>query len=61
MAESWKLTAFGSKAVIEGALVAQEMAADWDFGIVLAGFEVAEDKPLEWQLDALFAARAQRR
>ena len=52
MADSWKLTAFEAKAVIEAAMVAQEMASEWDFDIVLAGFEVAEDNPLEWQLDA---------
>ena len=51
MAEAWKLTAFGSKEAIEGALVAQEAAAGWDEDIGLAGFEVAEDKPDEWKLD----------
>jgi ribosomal protein L11 methyltransferase len=51
VAGSWKLTAHGSKAVIEAALVAQE-AHDWDDSIVLAGFEVAEDRPDEWKLDA---------
>lgn len=51
MAEAWKLTAFGSKAIIEGALVAQELALEWDEDIGLAGFEVAEDKPDEWKLD----------
>ncbi len=52
MAEAWKLTAFGSKNAIEAALVAQEVAVDWDESIGLAGFEVAEDKPEEWRLDA---------
>lgn len=51
MAEAWKLTAFGSKAAIESALVAQELALDWDEDIGLAGFEVAEDKPDDWKLD----------
>lgn len=51
MAEAWKLTAFGSKDAIEDALVAQELATDWDEDIGLAGFEVAEDKPEEWRLD----------
>lgn len=51
MAEAWKLTAFGSKSVIEAALVAQELALDWDDDIGLAGFEIAEDKPEEWRLD----------
>lgn len=51
MAEAWKLTGFGSKDAIEAALVAQELAVDWDDTIGLAGFEVAEDKPEEWRLD----------
>lgn len=51
MAEAWKLTAFGPKDVIEAALVAQELAVDWDEEIGLAGFEVAENKPDEWRLD----------
>ncbi|HEU4821766.1 MAG TPA: 50S ribosomal protein L11 methyltransferase [Qipengyuania sp.] len=51
MPEAWKLTAFASKAVIEGALVAQELVLDWDDDIGLAGFEVAEDRPDEWRLD----------
>lgn len=51
MAEAWKLTAFGSKQIVEAALVAQELALDWDHDIGLTGFEVAEDKPDEWKLD----------
>lgn len=52
MADAWKLTSFDSKSAIEAALVAQELAADWDEDIGLAGFEVAEDRPGEWRLDA---------
>ncbi len=52
MAEAWKLTAFGTKVVIEGVLVAQEMAVDWDEDLVLTGFEVVESRPDEWKLDA---------
>lgn len=51
MADAWKLTALGSKTAIEDALVAQELAIDWDQDIVLAGFELAEDRPDEWKLD----------
>ena len=57
MAEAWKLTAFGSKAVVEAALVAQELAHDWDEDIGLTGFEIAEDKPDEWRLDAYLPRR----
>ena len=54
MADSWKLTAFGDKAAVEAALVAQEEALEWDPEVVLAGFELAEDRPEEWRLDAYF-------
>lgn len=49
---SWKMTAFASKSVIEAALLAQEARPDWDEEIVLAGFEISEDKPDDWRLDA---------
>lgn len=54
MSASWKLTAFAPKSVIQAALVAQEEAEDWDFDVVLSGFEVAENKPDDWRLDAYF-------
>ena len=54
---SWKLTAVAFKAVIDAAMAAQEAASDWDADIVLAGFEVAEDKPLGWKLDAYLPRR----
>ena len=57
MPDSWKLTAFGSKAAIEAALVAQERASGWDFDIVLTGFEVAEDRPQDWTLEAYLPRR----
>lgn len=52
MADSWKLTAFAAKDTVEAALAAQEAADDWDFDIGLTGFEIAEDEPLDWRLDA---------
>lgn len=57
MAETWKLTATGDKSAIEAALVAQERAMDWDESIVLAGFEIAEDRPDEWRLDIYLPRR----
>ena len=57
MADAWKLTAFGPKPVIQGALLAQEEALDWDPEIVLTGFEVAEDRPDDWRLDAYLPRR----
>jgi len=55
MASSWKLTAFAPKPVIESALEAHSRAPDWDPNIVVSGFEVAEDRPEEWRLDAYLA------
>ncbi|ALE16652.1 Ribosomal protein L11 methyltransferase [Altererythrobacter epoxidivorans] len=54
---SWKLTAFGPKLLIRDALVAQEDVIDWDPEIVLAGFEIADDKPEDWRLDAYLPRR----
>ena len=54
MADSWKLTAFGDKATIQAALLAQEDAAEWDPEVVLTGFELADDRPDDWRLDAYF-------
>jgi len=60
MSASWKLTAFARKPVIQAALVAQEDAADWDFEVVLTGFELADDQPDDWRLDAYFPRRPTR-
>lgn len=49
---SWKVTAFGPRDVVQAALVAHEDAWDWDHDIVIAGSEIAEDKPDDWQLEA---------
>ena len=54
MPDSWKLTAFADKASIQAALVAQEDAAEWDDEAVLAGFELADDRPDDWRLDVYF-------
>ncbi|MDF8333882.1 50S ribosomal protein L11 methyltransferase [Novosphingobium cyanobacteriorum] len=50
--ESWKITVFGPREQVQAALVAHEDAWDWDPGIVIAGSEIAEDKPDDWQLEA---------
>jgi ribosomal protein L11 methyltransferase len=52
MSQSWKITAFAPREIIEAALIAHEEAWDWDPDIVLAGFEVADDRPEEWTLEA---------
>ncbi|QYU68685.1 50S ribosomal protein L11 methyltransferase [Leptolyngbya sp. 15MV] len=60
MASSWKLTAFADKPTVQAALVAQEDAAEWDHEVVLTGFELADDQPDDWRLDAYFPRRLTR-
>ena len=48
----WKLTALAPRPAIEAALIAHEDAFDWDPEIVIAGSEIAEDRPDDWQLEA---------
>ena len=52
MAQSWKITALAPREIIQAALIAHEEAWDWDCDIVLAGFEIADDRPEEWKLEA---------
>ncbi len=60
MSGAWKLLALAPRAVIEAALLAHEDADDWDPAIVIAGSEVAEDRPDEWQLEAWLPRRPAR-
>jgi ribosomal protein L11 methyltransferase len=57
---TWKLTALGSRAAIEAALLAHEDAPEWDAEIVVAGSEVAEDRPEDWRLEAWLPRRPRR-
>lgn len=49
---SWKLIARAPKPVVQRALAAHEALDAWNADIVLAGGEVAEDRPDEWVLEA---------
>ena len=49
---SWKLSTLAPRRVVEAALIAHEDAFDWDADIVLAGSEIAEDRPDDWRLEA---------
>lgn len=60
MSDSWKLTAFADKATVQAALVAQEDAEDWDSELVIAGFEVADDRPDDWRLDVYLPRKPNR-
>jgi len=52
MSQSWKITAYAPRPVVEAALLAHEDALEWDPDIILSGSEIAEDKPEDWQLEA---------
>jgi ribosomal protein L11 methyltransferase len=51
VSQSWKVIAFAPRRTVEAALIAHEEAADWDPDMVIAGSEVAEDRPDDWQLE----------
>ena len=48
----WKIIALAPREMVQAALLAHEDAFDWDSNVVLAGSEVAEDRPDDWQLEA---------
>lgn len=51
MTTTWKLTAHAPRAAVEAALAAHDAAPEWDADIVVAGSEIAEDRPEAWRLD----------
>jgi ribosomal protein L11 methyltransferase len=46
------MTLLAGREAVEAALVAHEDRTEWDAEIVLAGTEIAEDRPDEWKLEA---------
>jgi ribosomal protein L11 methyltransferase len=52
MSRSWKITVAAPRPIVEAALLAHEDVIDWDAEIVIAGSEVAEDRPDDWRLEA---------
>ena len=55
--DAWKITYLAPRATIEAALIAHEDALDWDAAIVIAGSEIAEDRPDDWRLEAWLPRR----
>ncbi|MEQ5786480.1 50S ribosomal protein L11 methyltransferase [Erythrobacter sp. NFXS35] len=51
---TWKLTAPAAKPIVQAALLAHDRIDDWDYELVIAGREVAEDKPDDWVLEGWF-------
>jgi ribosomal protein L11 methyltransferase len=58
---AWKVTFLAPRERIEAALLAHEDAHDWDPDIVIAGSEIAPDRPEDWQLEAWLPHKPGRR
>ncbi len=52
MSQTWKISIFANREPIECALAAHETVLDWDSEIVIAGAEIAADRPDAWVLEA---------
>ncbi|ODT00925.1 MAG: ribonucleotide-diphosphate reductase subunit beta [Erythrobacter sp. SCN 62-14] len=51
---TWKLSAFAPKKIVQAALLAHDLIDEWDYELVIAGREVAEDRPDDWVLEGWF-------
>jgi ribosomal protein L11 methyltransferase len=51
---TWKLSLFAPKPIVQAALLAHDLIEDWDPELVIAGREVAEDRPDDWVLEAWY-------
>ncbi|MGB3469414.1 MAG: 50S ribosomal protein L11 methyltransferase [Erythrobacter sp.] len=51
---TYKLTAFAPKRTVQAALLVHDALDEWDFDLVIAGREVAEDRPQEWVLEGWY-------
>lgn len=51
---TWKLSLHAPKPVVQAALLAHDLIDDWDFELVIAGREEAEDKPDDWVLEGWY-------
>lgn len=51
---TWRLSLHAPKEVVKAALLAHDLIDDWDAELVIAGREVAEDRPDDWVLEGWF-------
>jgi ribosomal protein L11 methyltransferase len=51
---TWKLSAFAPKPIVQAALLAHDLIDEWDPELVIAGREVAEDRPDDWVLEGWY-------
>lgn len=54
---TWKLSAFAPKPIVQAALLAHDLIDDWDYELVIAGREVAEDRPDDWVLEGWYPTK----
>lgn len=54
---TWKLIAHAPKRTVQAALLAHDEIDDWDFDLVIAGREVAEDRPDDWVLEGWYPTK----
>ncbi|WP_416831911.1 MAG: 50S ribosomal protein L11 methyltransferase [Erythrobacter sp.] len=54
---SWKLSAYAPKKTVQAALLAHDELDEWDFDLVIAGREVAENRPDDWVLEGWYPAK----
>jgi len=52
--DSWKISAFAEKPVVQAALLAHEEIEHWDPELVICGAEIAEETPQQWMLEAWY-------
>ena len=52
VSRTYKMTLLAHREAVEAALLAHEDMPEWDPEIVLAGTELAEDRPDDWKLEA---------
>jgi ribosomal protein L11 methyltransferase len=51
---TWKLSLHAPKPVVQAALLAHDLIDDWDFELVIAGREEAENRPDDWVLEGWY-------
>lgn len=51
---TWKLTAHAGKRAVQQALLVHDEIEDWDPELVIAGRELAEDRPEDWVLEGWY-------
>ena len=54
MTTTWKLSLHAPKQQVQAALLAHDAIDDWDAELVIAGREVAEDRPDDWVLEGWY-------